>query len=73
MHACFNGYVNSKTTLKQFVQNNMGNALRDKVKNQNRADFNDFNSNIPYATHYAMEQQFLMLIQWKNLKNFSKS
>ena len=54
MHAFFDGYVNSKTTLKQFFEQ-YGNALRDKVEKENHAGFNYLNSNIPCVTHYAME------------------
>jgi len=38
MNSYFDGYVNSKTSLKQFVEL-YGNALRDKVEKENKADF----------------------------------
>ncbi|KAK0600697.1 hypothetical protein LWI29_017563 [Acer saccharum] len=57
MHAFFDGYVNSKTTLKQFVEQ-YENALRDKVEKENLADFNSFNSLVPCLTHYPIEKQF---------------
>ncbi|KAK1581752.1 hypothetical protein Q3G72_008723 [Acer saccharum] len=46
MHAFFDGFVNSKTTLKQFVEQ-YENALRDKVEKENHADFSSLNSQIP--------------------------
>ncbi|KAK0580192.1 hypothetical protein LWI29_037745 [Acer saccharum] len=57
MHAFFNGYVNSKTSLKQFVEQ-YENALRDKVEKEKHADFNSLNTQIPCITHYAIEKQF---------------
>ncbi|XP_028086505.1 protein FAR1-RELATED SEQUENCE 5-like [Camellia sinensis] len=38
MHVFFDGYVNSKTTLKQFVEQ-CDNALTSKVEKENKADF----------------------------------
>ncbi|XP_062114368.1 protein FAR-RED IMPAIRED RESPONSE 1-like [Humulus lupulus] len=58
MNAFFDGYVNSKTTLKQFVEQ-YENALRDKVENKNHENFNSFNSRISCITMYAMEKQYL--------------
>ncbi|KAK2652162.1 hypothetical protein Ddye_012018 [Dipteronia dyeriana] len=57
MHAFFDGYVNSKTTLKQFV-NRYENALRDKVEKENLTDFSSFNSLVPCLTPYPIEKQF---------------
>ncbi|KAK1588204.1 hypothetical protein Q3G72_020919 [Acer saccharum] len=57
MHALFDGYVNSKTSLKQFVEQ-YENALRDKVEKEKHADFNSLNTQIPCVTHYAIEKQF---------------
>ncbi|KAH9751515.1 protein FAR1-RELATED SEQUENCE [Citrus sinensis] len=71
MHAFFDGYVNSKTTLKQFVEQ-YGNALRDKVEKENHADFNDLNSNIPCVTHYAMEHQFRDTYTMEKFREFQQ-
>ncbi|KAK9206151.1 hypothetical protein WN943_016424 [Citrus x changshan-huyou] len=71
MHAFFDGYVNSKTTLKQFVEQ-YGNALWDKMEKENHADFNDLNSNIPCVTHYAMEQQFRDTYTMEKFREFQQ-
>ncbi|KAI9199957.1 hypothetical protein LWI28_000842 [Acer negundo] len=57
MHAFFDGYVNSKTSLKQFVEQ-YENALHDKVEKEKHADFNSLNTQITCITHYAIEKQF---------------
>ncbi|XP_044476192.1 protein FAR1-RELATED SEQUENCE 5-like [Mangifera indica] len=57
MHSFFDGYVNSKTTLKQFVEQ-YENALRDKVEKERDADFKSFKSWIPCISTYPMEKQF---------------
>ncbi|KAK2646445.1 hypothetical protein Ddye_021640 [Dipteronia dyeriana] len=46
MHAFFDGYVNSKTSLKQFVEQYMK-ALCDDVEKEKHADFNYLNTHIP--------------------------
>ncbi|XP_038680632.1 protein FAR1-RELATED SEQUENCE 5-like [Tripterygium wilfordii] len=56
MNSFFDGYVNSKTTLKQFVEQ-YENALRKKVEKECQADFESFNKQIPCATFYDMEKQ----------------
>ncbi|XP_062103335.1 protein FAR-RED IMPAIRED RESPONSE 1-like [Humulus lupulus] len=57
MNAFFDGYVNSKTTLKQFVEQ-YDSALRDKIEKENQADFQSFSTLIPCVTHFAIEKQF---------------
>ena len=49
MHAFFDGYINSKPTLKQFVEQ-YENALAKKVENENGEEFNSLNSYIPCIT-----------------------
>ncbi|XP_021829722.1 protein FAR-RED IMPAIRED RESPONSE 1-like [Prunus avium] len=56
MNAFFDGHVNSKTTLKQFVDQ-YDNALRIKVENETKADCNCLSSRIPCVTHFDMETQ----------------
>ncbi|KAK2658440.1 hypothetical protein Ddye_004973 [Dipteronia dyeriana] len=68
MHAFFDGYVNSKTTLKQFVEY-YENALRDKVDKESHAHFN---SHIPYMTHYPMERQFQETYTTEKFKDFQQ-
>ncbi|KAF5464428.1 hypothetical protein F2P56_014503 [Juglans regia] len=57
MNAFFDNYVNSKTTLKQFLDQ-YNSALRRKVENEAVADFNSFNTEIPCISHYPHEKQF---------------
>ncbi|XP_034223833.1 protein FAR-RED IMPAIRED RESPONSE 1-like [Prunus dulcis] len=57
MHAFFDGYVNSKTTLKQFVEQ-YENALHNKVEKEKLADFACFNSRVPCKNRYEFEKQF---------------
>ncbi|XP_028096510.1 protein FAR-RED IMPAIRED RESPONSE 1-like [Camellia sinensis] len=57
MNAFFDGYVNSKTTLKQFVEQ-YDNALRSKVENETKADFKSRNKLYDCLTAYRFEKQF---------------
>ncbi|XP_045809922.1 protein FAR-RED IMPAIRED RESPONSE 1-like [Trifolium pratense] len=57
MNSFFDGYVISKTTLKQFVEQ-YDNALRDKVEKENKADFASFNTVIACLSHFGFESQF---------------
>jgi hypothetical protein len=57
MNSFFDGYVNSKTSLKQFVEQ-YDNALRDKIEKENRADFGSFNTVIACLSHFGFESQF---------------
>jgi zinc finger SWIM domain-containing protein 3 len=57
MNSFFDGYVNSKTTLKQFVEQ-YDNALKDKIEKENNADFNSFNRIIPCVSYFGFESQF---------------
>ncbi|PUZ38986.1 hypothetical protein GQ55_9G241200 [Panicum hallii var. hallii] len=57
VNAFFDGYVNSTTTLKQFVEQ-YDNALRDKMEKENRSDCKSFQEVIPCITHYEFEKQF---------------
>ena len=57
MHAFFDSYINSKTTLKQFVEQ-YENALAKKVENENQEDFNSYNSCYPCTTQLGIEKIF---------------
>ncbi|XP_028125168.1 protein FAR-RED IMPAIRED RESPONSE 1-like [Camellia sinensis] len=57
MNAFFDGYVNSKTTLKQFVEQ-YNNALRSKVEKETKVDFNSRNKLYDCLTVYEFEKQF---------------
>ncbi|XP_058219580.1 protein FAR1-RELATED SEQUENCE 5-like [Rhododendron vialii] len=57
MNTYFDGYINSKTTLKQFVEQ-YENALAKKVENENYEDTKDLTSYIPCITAAQLEKQF---------------
>ncbi|XP_038681396.1 protein FAR-RED IMPAIRED RESPONSE 1-like [Tripterygium wilfordii] len=69
VNAFFDGYVNSKTTLRQFVEQ-YNNALRDKAEKESKADFNSFNKQLKCATSYGMEKQILNLYTQNKFKEF---
>ncbi|KAK3205427.1 hypothetical protein Dsin_019473 [Dipteronia sinensis] len=71
MHAFFYGYVNSKTSLKQFVEQ-YENALRDKVEKEKHADFNYLNTQIPCITHYAIKKQFQAIYTNAKFREFQQ-
>ncbi|XP_024634837.2 protein FAR-RED IMPAIRED RESPONSE 1-like [Medicago truncatula] len=57
MNSFFDGYVSSKTTLKQSVEQ-YDNALKDKIEKENIADFRSFNTVISCISHFGFEFQF---------------
>ena len=57
MNAFLDGYVNFKTTLKQFFEQ-YDNVLRDKFEKMSLVDFNSLNSIIPCVSHFGFEYQF---------------
>ncbi|XP_022897719.1 protein FAR1-RELATED SEQUENCE 5-like [Olea europaea var. sylvestris] len=57
MNAFFDGYVHSKRSLKQFVEQ-YERTLRNKVEKEFQADFKSFSQMVPCATTYEIEQQF---------------
>lgn len=71
MNAFFDGYVNSKTSLKQFVEQ-YENALRSKAEKETDEDFKSFNSRIPCITKYEMERQFQMEFTSAKFKEFQE-
>ncbi|KAK0581459.1 hypothetical protein LWI29_014019 [Acer saccharum] len=71
INAFFDGYVNSKTTFKQFVEQ-YENALRDKVEKEHQADFASCNSHIPCISHYSMEKQFQNAYTIAKFKEFQE-
>ncbi|KAH9734196.1 protein FAR1-RELATED SEQUENCE [Citrus sinensis] len=56
MNAFFNGFVNSKTNLKQFVKQ-YENALRRKAELEWQADAKCFSKRTPCVSRYEMERQ----------------
>ncbi|KAM1233023.1 hypothetical protein EV1_002698 [Malus domestica] len=67
----FYGHLNSKTTLKQFVEQ-YENALRSKVLKEASADSDSFSSNVCCATHYDMEKQVQAVYTISTFKEFQK-
>ena len=57
MNAFFDGYINSTTTLQQFVHQ-YDNALAHKVEKENGADFTSLNTIIPCDSQALIERQF---------------
>ncbi|URE23059.1 hypothetical protein MUK42_19223 [Musa troglodytarum] len=57
VHEFFEGHVNSKTTLKQFVER-YDKALKTKVEKEVQEDLNSFNCYCPCVSHYNIEKQF---------------
>nr|XP_043639390.1 protein FAR1-RELATED SEQUENCE 6-like [Erigeron canadensis] len=57
MNAFFDGYVNSKTMLRQFVEQ-YDNALKNKMEKEIKADYASLNSSNQLLTRYHFERQF---------------
>ncbi|KAF2313526.1 hypothetical protein GH714_011455 [Hevea brasiliensis] len=57
MHAYFDGYVNSMSTLKQFIEQ-YEIALRDKVEKEFFADFRSKNTDMNCISDFQWERQF---------------
>lgn len=57
MNTFFDGYVHSKISLKQFVEQ-YERALRSKVEKEFQADFKSFSQLVPCETQFEMEQQY---------------
>ncbi|XP_038678496.1 protein FAR-RED IMPAIRED RESPONSE 1-like isoform X2 [Tripterygium wilfordii] len=69
INAFFDGYVHSKTTLKQFVEQ-YNNALRDKVEKESLADFNSLHKQLQLVTSFEMEKQIQKLYTESKFKEF---
>ncbi|XP_057463782.1 protein FAR1-RELATED SEQUENCE 6-like isoform X2 [Actinidia eriantha] len=69
MNAFFDGYVNSKTTLKQFIEQ-YDSALRSKVEKENKADHASFHFRIPLITEFEIEKQFQEFYTMEKFKEF---
>ncbi|XP_058203110.1 protein FAR-RED IMPAIRED RESPONSE 1-like [Rhododendron vialii] len=71
MNSFFDSYINSKTTLQQFVEQ-YENALAKRVEKENEADSSSLNSYIPCFTQYELEEQFqraYTLAKFKEVQN----
>ncbi|CAH9116563.1 unnamed protein product [Cuscuta epithymum] len=71
INAFFDKFVNSKTTLKQFVEQ-YGCALRDKVEKEFQADTNSFTKMIPCVTRYPMEKQVQQIYTLSKFAEFQR-
>ncbi|GFZ00874.1 hypothetical protein Acr_14g0005090 [Actinidia rufa] len=71
MNSYFDGYVNSKTTLKQFVEQNE-NALAKKVEIEKHEDAKSLHSYIPCITEDELETQFQSVYTNAKFKEFQK-
>ncbi|VFR01855.1 unnamed protein product [Cuscuta campestris] len=69
MNAFFDGYVHSKTTLKQFVDQ-YDRALRKKMEMEFQADASSFTKMIPCVTMYEMEKQLQDVYTISKFKEF---
>ncbi|XP_014511657.1 protein FAR1-RELATED SEQUENCE 9-like [Vigna radiata var. radiata] len=57
MNAFFDGFINSSTTLQQFVVQ-YDNALKFRAKKEIEADFSSLNNTIAYGSQSLIERQF---------------
>ncbi|XP_042939384.1 protein FAR1-RELATED SEQUENCE 5-like [Carya illinoinensis] len=57
MNAFFDGYVHSKTNLKEFVDQ-FDSALKKKIENENQAEFQSFSVTIPCVSRSPIEKKF---------------
>lgn len=67
----FEGRVNSKTTMKQFVED-YDKAMRNKVEKEHLADFQCFSTWIPCVTLFEIEKQFQVAYTNAKFKEFQK-
>jgi hypothetical protein len=71
MNGFFDGYVQSSTSLKEFVDR-YDDALHKKVENENVADFNSFNATISCVSRFPLEKQFQKIYTHAKLKEVQK-
>ncbi|XP_057504729.1 protein FAR1-RELATED SEQUENCE 5-like [Actinidia eriantha] len=71
MNSYFDGYINSKTTLKQFVEQ-YENALAKKVEIEKYEDAKSLHHYIPCITEDELEKQFQSVYTNAKFKEFQK-
>ncbi|XP_074361276.1 protein FAR1-RELATED SEQUENCE 5-like [Apium graveolens] len=71
MNAFFDGYVNGKTSLREFVGKSDC-ALKDKVEKEVEADTRSLSTFIPCVTQHHMEKQFQDIYTNDKFKEFQK-
>ncbi|KAF5441966.1 hypothetical protein F2P56_037082 [Juglans regia] len=57
MNTFFDGYVHSKTNLKEFVDQ-FDSVLRKKIENENHVEFQSLSDTIPYVSRSPIEKKF---------------
>jgi len=71
MNAFFDGYVQSSTSLKEFVDQ-YDNALRRKVEVDNVANFDSFNTTISCVSYWPFKKQFQQIYTHAKFKEVQK-
>ncbi|GFY84445.1 TIP41-like family protein [Actinidia rufa] len=71
INAYFDGYIHSKTTLKQFVEQ-YENALASKVESENLEDVKSWSTYIPCITKGELEKQFQSVYTHAKVKEFQE-
>ncbi|XP_073031272.1 protein FAR1-RELATED SEQUENCE 5-like, partial [Primulina eburnea] len=71
MNAFFDGYVHSKTSLKQFVEQ-YERAMRSKIEKEFQADFKTFSQMVPCVTRFDLERQFQSAFTIVKFKEFQQ-
>ncbi|XP_052198271.1 protein FAR1-RELATED SEQUENCE 1-like [Diospyros lotus] len=71
MNAFFDGYVHSKTSLKQFVEQ-YERAMRCKVEKEFQADVRSFSQMVPCVSRLAIEKQFQEVYTIAKFKEFQE-
>ncbi|KAL8109843.1 hypothetical protein AgCh_025801 [Apium graveolens] len=71
MNTFFDGYVNGKTSLREFVRK-YDCALKDKVEKEVEADTRSLSTFIPCVTQHHMEKQFQEIYTNDKFKEFQK-
>lgn len=67
----FDGFVNSKTSLKKFVEQ-YDNALKSKIEKESLADERSFSQHVPCVTIFEMEKQIQEVYMLSKFKEFQK-
>ena len=72
MNSFFDGYVNSKTSLKLFVEQ-YERVLRCKVEKEFQADFKSYSQMVPCQLGTIWRNSFKRFTQFQNSKNFKQN
>ncbi|XP_052170384.1 protein FAR-RED IMPAIRED RESPONSE 1-like [Diospyros lotus] len=71
INAFFDGFVHSKTSLKQFVEQ-YERALKNKVEKEFQTDFRSFSQMVPCITPYQFEKQFQLVYTISKFREFQE-